>query len=483
MNTDQTKSIPHFKIKGFGKDLLVHSSSNIYLLLLGFVQVFLIAKNLTAEGYGQWQLFILYTSYVALLVLGFVEGVHISWAGKQLQDIKEEINIACRFVLVEQIILVLPAILAAVFLFQQSPSGTVAMILIYTIIWNISYLFIGISMAIRQFISLAIVNVVRGTVFFLLVVIGCIYNQLNPLLVTIFFIFAQLIALLVFIVYYRSYLKPVRITGISWFQYGLKYIKTGVFVLLGSYVVTFFLTMDRLLVSNNFPIGEFAIYAFAVSAMVPANQIIRAISEVFFPHISSARTDSNPAIYSLTKSLLIMAYGVILVLYFPITELIQILLPQYVNSLTIVKLLFCTIGFSSLIQILQTNYYLINRMQRSYLIYGIIAIVILVIMDIAAIKIVGTLSGVAIATQFGFVLWFIINEIKLHSVTKTSYKELGKDILSYILYSVPFLAVGLISDSIVIQMIIYIGVCVLVTTLLFRNEVIYLIRLLFASQN
>jgi hypothetical protein len=122
-------------------------------------------------------------------------------------------------------------------------------------------------------------------------------------------------------------------------------------------------------------------------------------------------------------------------------------------------------------------------MQRSYLIYGIIAIVILVIMDIAAIKIVGTLTGVAIATLFGFVLWFIINEIKLHSVTKTSYKELGKGILSYILYSVPFLAVGLISDSIVIQMIIYIGVCVLVTTLLFRNEVIYLIRLLLNKHN
>ena len=59
MEEKQSEATGQLEIRAFGKDVLIYSLGNGFVLLFGFVQVLIIPKYLSVEAYGYWQLFIL----------------------------------------------------------------------------------------------------------------------------------------------------------------------------------------------------------------------------------------------------------------------------------------------------------------------------------------------------------------------------------------------------------------------------------------
>ena len=97
-----------FDLHRFGSDVLIYSIGQGLLLLFGFIQVLIIPKYLSVQGYGYWQLFMLYASYVGILHLGFIDGILVRWAGKSLDEVGGEIKVAFRFLLLELLIIIAP---------------------------------------------------------------------------------------------------------------------------------------------------------------------------------------------------------------------------------------------------------------------------------------------------------------------------------------------------------------------------------------
>jgi len=94
-----------FDLRTFSGDVAIFSLGNILLLVFGFIHTLIIPKYLSVEGYGYWQLFMLYGSYGGILHLGFIDGILVRWAGKKLPEIGSEIHIAFKFLLLELVAL------------------------------------------------------------------------------------------------------------------------------------------------------------------------------------------------------------------------------------------------------------------------------------------------------------------------------------------------------------------------------------------
>jgi len=460
-----------FDLRRFGSDVLVYFIGNGFLLLFGFIQILIIPKYLSVEGYGYWQLFMLYASYVGILHLGFINGTQVRWSGKELNQVGNEIIIAFRFLLLAQVIIIIPLGLLVYFLLQPSVQSIGLMILVYAFIANLAVFFSCTAQAIRKFKLLIVVNAGKGLVFLMLLVILFAYGCLNYHYVVFAFLTASLLALFALAFWFRKYLWGVMPSFSSLRSYGKKNIVIGIFALLGNFVGVLFLTIDRLMVSSLFPIEQFAIYAFSLTIAMVVYIFIGAVSQVFLPNLSAMTTRLRNKAYQLGKPTIILSWAAILAVYFPITRIIEFYLPRYTTSLPIIQILLCTIGFGSIIQILHVNYYLVYRKQRQYFLWGIIALALSVILNLLAIKIFRTLESVAVATLTSFVIWYVINELSLKSVVAESTKKLWKGLVTLGSYLGAFWIASFLVDYFITQMLIYIGLFLLVSWFLLGAEI------------
>ena len=461
-----------FGLRAFGADVLTYSVGNGLLLLFGFIQVLIIPKYLSVEGYGYWQLFKLYATYVGILHLGFIDGILVRWAGKELNQVGNEIGPALKFLLLQQLITIIPLCLILHFFFaSHQPFEWIAlMILAYAFVINLVTFFRFTAQATRKFKLLTAVNVGRGGIFLLFVVLLFSLGYLDYHNVIFAFLAAFLLALLVLAFWFRKYLRSLSHSSFPLFAYGRQNIGIGIFVLLGNFVSILFLTVDRLMVSSFFSIEQFAIYSFAAAISSIAYTFVSAVGIVFFPYLSGILPELRTRAYHLAKPAIVVSWAASLALYFPVTRLVEFYLPHYVAGLPIMQILLCTVGFGSLIQILHVNYYKAYRRQRQYFLWGITALALSAILNLSAIKIFGTLESVAIATLVSFAMWYIMNELTLRSVVEESNRELLKGVVILCTYLGAFWLASFLADWFIAQMLIYIGFFSIITWLLLGSE-------------
>ncbi|MBT9148095.1 MAG: hypothetical protein DDT32_01865 [Syntrophomonadaceae bacterium] len=460
-----------FDLRRFGSDVAVYATGQGLLLLFGFIQLLIIPRYLSVEDYGYLQLFMLYASYVGILHLGLINGIHVRWAGKELAQVGSEIKTAFRFLLIEQLVVIIPLALLLYFLLQPPFQWIGLVILIYALITNLAAFFMWTCMAIRKFKLLTAVNVGTGLASLILIILLFASGFLNYQYVILASLTAFLLALFGLAFWFRQYLWGEMPSLSSLWAYGKENINIGIFVLLGNFVVVLFLTIDRLMVSSFFAIEQFAIYAFALTVAMIAYTFVGVVSQVFFPNLSAMTTELRTRAYQLGKPAIILAWAATLTLYFPLTRLIEFYLPHYVASLPIMQILLCTVGFGSLIQILHVSFYMAYRKQRQYFLWGITALTVSAMLNLLAIKVFGTLESVAIATLISFVIWYTINELSLRSVVEQSNSELWKGVAIIGSYLGGFWLASFVADWFVAQMVIYICFFSLVSWLLLRSEI------------
>lgn len=469
MGTNQPETPNKFKIHAFGKHVLVYSLGNGLLLIFSFLQLLLIPKYLSVGAYGSWQLFLLYTTYVGVLHLGFIDGILVRWAGKDISGVGDEISTAFKFLVLQQLAVIVLLALLFYFLIDTPLRWLWLMILVYAFIMNLGAFFMYTSQAVRKFGLLTAINVVRGLIFLIAVILLFAIGYFSYENIVVAYLISFALALLVFLYWFRKYLWGKKNAAGSPWAFGIKNCSVGVFILLGNFVVLIFQTIDRLMVSSFFSIEQFAIYAFASTIVIIVYVLARAVSEVFFPYMSLATPVQQRKAYSLGQNIVILAWAISLAGYFPLAKLVEFYLPDYSASLPIMQILLCSISFGGLVQILHVNYYRIYGKQRQYFLWGAIALVVAVALNLLAILIWHTAQSVAIATLVSFGLWYIANELSLRSALLGGRREILKTIAILAGYTGAFWLASLIINSFIFQTLIYLACFSLLTYLFFRQ--------------
>ncbi len=471
MEKTQSETGSQFEFQSFGKDVLIYSLGNVFLLFASFVQVFIIARYLSVEGYGYWQLFLLYSNFAGLLSLGFLNGFLVRWAGKTLAEVGIEVKQGLIFLILEQVVIIVPLGLLLYYLLRFPLQWICLMTLAFAFIHHLVFFFMFTLQAIRKFTFLTAVNVGRGTIFLIAIIILVTLGYADFTYIGYAFLGTLMLIFFGLAFYFRQYLQDRPPVFRQLWAYGKKNINIGIFIMLGDYIFELFLAIDRFVVSSFFTIDQFAIYSFALGVAVVIYSLIKAVSEVFFPYLSSTGSQMRTQVYRLGKTAIILTWAAVLAVYFPLARLVEFYLPHYVASLSIMQILLCTVGFGGLIQVLHINYYKVYRRQRQYFMWGIVVLAFSVLLIFSALKFWGTLESIAIATFSGFGIWYIVNEFILKSVIGRNSSEIGKDTMIIILYLGAFWIATLLIDWFVAQILIYICLFLPITWLFFRHEV------------
>jgi len=460
----------YFNIKSFGKDVLTYGFSQFLLLVCAFINFLILPKLLSVEDYGHWRLFMLYGSYVGILHFGFLSGILIRWAGKQLADVEHEISGALKFLLIEQTLIILPLIIILYFI-DVSLNFFMISVLIYAFFVNLTTFFTCTSQAVKKFKILSAMNVLRSVSFLILIIVVLlIFNLKNYYYVIMAQIVSFCIILIFFILHFQKYIFKSNYAKFKkLFVYGKKNISIGIFLLIGNFSAVLFITIDQLVVSANFVINEFAIYAFALNIAGIIYIFLGAISQVFFPYLAGLNDDLKNQLHNYLKPMLILSWAAILTIYFPSEKFIEYYLPKYITSLPIMQILLATVGFGSLIQILQINYYKAYKKLKRYFLITISMLGLSFVLNIAALMIIGSLKSIAGATLLSFGIWYLTNEIVLKKTIKQTWREIVKPVLVICCFILAFFSILIYIQSYFYQMIIYIIFYLLIVFIFYKS--------------
>jgi len=464
-------------LRSFSSDLIVYGLGQIIVLVLGIVQLLILPKYLSMDDYGYFRVFILYGSYVGILHLGFIDGALVRWAGKQLPDITHEVRISIRFLLLEQVLIILPLMGLSFFIFNGINKTIALLILIYALIANVSTLFMFIFQAVKKFKLLTIFNIGRQAIFLVLLIPIIILGFATYFYVIVAMLCTFLATLILFIMSMK--IKPMKESShfSSAWLFGKSNINIGIYILSGNFIYIIFTTIDRLLVNYHFSIVDFAIYNFSVSVSTSVYTLVSAVSQVFFPYLAALEDDAKTYIYQMTKPAVTLFWAATLIIYFPFTKFIEFYLPNYLESLPILKILLCTVGFCAPIQILHINYYKAYKKQKLYFINGAIALVFAFILYLVIIQLYGTLISIAFVTLISFLFWYLVNIISLRSIFKETTKQMMIDIAVIGCFVIGFFISFFIFEYFLYQMIVYVILFIIITRVFLKNQMAELLQM------
>lgn len=479
---NQPNNVETFNLRAFGNDILIYSFGQATLLFFGFVQSLIIPKYLSTVDYGYWQLFLLCTTYVGLLHFGFLSGLLIRWAGRDLREFLDEIPTAFKVTILGQVfvaILLLPIAATTDLL----PTEIAFTVLVNAILVNLLTFFMVIAQSVKQFKIITKVNILNGFLFLLAILI-IFFNKTQGYISLIFAtLIVNLIILSLFIVHFRGCLFHQNSRKISLPQYVKGNIGIGIFVLLGNFTALLFVTIDRLTVGSFFSITDFALYAFAMSMCSFVTVFLQAVSQVFFPYLSGSSGEIRVKAFQLLKPSLIILWAGALAIYFPLSMGIEYYLPNYSESLPLIAVLLCTVGFSGQIQILHANFFKVHRKQRVYFILAGVSLLGAVALNLLAVYLFGTLTAVAVTAVIGFSIWYLLNEFALRRFVSMDIQEVARWLLVIGMYAGAFLVISALVQGWVYGTIIYLAIFVLVTGTVLKPEVIRLLNLISAVVN
>ncbi|MGA2368128.1 MAG: oligosaccharide flippase family protein [Dehalococcoidia bacterium] len=465
-----------FNVSGFSRDVTIYSAGQALLLVIGAIQGLLIPKFLSVADYGYYQAFLLYANYVALLHLGFIDGAFVRWAKKGEDLVEAELKPSLVYIAIQLLAVILPLSIICILLLKSQNQIIFLSVLIYGFISNIVLLFTAALLAARKFKSSTVVNIAKALLVFG-VIVGIFLtgnNQFYNVIMAV--IGGQLILGIIMLYLFRRYLKGTFKPDTA-LQHAKANLRIGIYVLSGNFIITLFMTVDRLAVNTLFSVEQFAVYSFAMTIILVAYLFISAIGQVLFPYLTRVKHELRADVYRLGKPSIILMWCGILAFYYPMVWLINRFFPQYVACIPVLAVLLCSVSFGGIIQILHVNYYMSYFKQRQYFFTAVTVLVIFISLLASALIFYKTLLSIAFATLISLGIWYIGNELYLNSILKFSYRSLMKDLVFIVFVSSAFLISSFLTIPPISQFFIYLAAATVSVFIFLHHELMELLAL------
>lgn len=454
------------------RDIIIVTLSNALVLMAGIFTSFLLPKFLGLTEYGLYKTFTLYTSYTAIIEIGFFEGIYLKYT-----DVPENRLDMASFRGYFHAYVILNIILSGIIfgLSQVLLSGQLRIIFffvcIYAVISNIVNYFQIISQCLLRFREYAQRNIIKSillivsvSIFYFLSDKGCTFNYVDYLISYI-----AIFAIIVFwyLVTYKRFVVGESKSIVSIKSDCINFIRLGFPLLIANLCSTFILSLDRQFVSILFPMESYAIYSFAYSMLTLFTTLTSSISLVVFPSLKRLKIDELSDKYYIYERYLFVLASIFLILYFPLTIIINFFLPQYISSLIIFQIILPTLGFSIVVSVLLQNFYKTLGKNREYFIETVIVLVISCCMNGIFWGLFKTMESISCASFFTLMIWYCIAYQKLHTYIKLKRQVSIYPILYLVLIAI-FWCIINTDIQIVGQMVIYLVCCILLSFCMLR---------------
>ncbi|KXY37749.1 hypothetical protein AT269_06030 [Bacillus cereus] len=440
----------------FKKDFIRVLNVNVLNLLIGIVTGFLLPAFLPIDQYAYLKTFTLYLTYVGLLHFGYIDGLFLKYGGEQKKNIDLRVlkgeNL---FFLYFQIVITSILLVIGIYLRNYIYIGIALCILPI----NIQSLFKFFYQAIGEFKVYSRITLLAPSITFIFNLCLIFYFQVDNFEL---YILANIACnYLIFIILELVFLKKQKDIKAIYNKNGLiDNFRIGIFVMVGNFSSILFYTIDRWFVKYYMDVRSFAFYSFAISMMTVITVLISAVTTTLYPYLARNKQliKNNIRVYLQILGALLSSS------YFVFAFIVEYFITNYIESLSIISILFVSFPAIIVINALYSNLYKLQRRQKKYFLTIFCVLVFNILMNLLAIHIYAGIESIAIATSISFYVWYIYSGREFKNMESNI-----RESVFLILYVILFLWCSLSMTAVLGGIIYLIGISILILICFFSE--------------
>lgn len=397
------------RLKEVAQNTVLAFVSQGFSFLLSVLTSLLVPKVLGVEEFGYWQLFLFYSSYTGFFAFGIADGIYLIEGGKSRNAIdKRRVNSALLFGIAYEVPLaVAVAVGCSLAGFEEQREFVILATAVYMVIsylWNaLGYVFQAMNET--KLYSFA---VMANKLAFLLPLVFLLFARCDSFKPFVLFYIASHCCSLIYCVWNgRDILASGLYMPLKSVRIGICYIRVGIKLMFANIASMLILGFARLLIDAVWGIETFGKLSFSLSMVNFFLAFVSQASMVLFPALRQSHGDERRKVFSTMRESLTILLPGIYVFCFPLTWLIGMWLPQYVDSLRYFVFLLPMCVFDGKMDLLGTTFFKVLRKESTLLRINIAT---------AVVSAIGTLLGVFCFENVDVVIFSVVFALAMRSL-------------------------------------------------------------------
>lgn len=426
--------------------------ANLLSLIIGLVSNFILPVFLSVETYAEIKTFTFYLSYAGVFMLGYCDGMYLQYGGMQISTVKDS-EIESDF---GNLIIILSTASVIVFFAGIFRKDMVILLFaiglfFYDILGMIRMLFQAVGE--YGFYSKSLNSEKILILLSNLCLIFCLKSDKSYI-----YIGTQILVYVIVILFLAVsfFLKEKKI---SKFRIDFKrvqcFVSTGFVLMLGNMSAGVFTGIDRWFIKWLMDSKSFAYYSYAVSMETVIGLFMSPLSVVMYNYFCTKHNERD--IKRVKQFMTVWGY-ILIAAAFPAKLIVEHFIPKYVESISVLFLLFLSQAVLFIVQGVYVNLYKAEKKQAFYLRQILYMIIISVITNAMFYLVLRKMNAFAIGTLVTSVIWLIACEIKYRQLSFNKNEWTGIIVISasFLLFSYKFNSIiGLLGYCIVGLIVLY----------------------------
>ncbi len=343
--------------KNFLKSFSFSAGANIVSMIVSALIVLIVPKSISTEGYGFYQLYILFIGYAGFFQFGIIDGVYLRYGGAYYDKL-DKTKMYSQFCFLWILQLVEFTIISFfAFSLESGPRQFVIVAFgVEMILANTRGMLTYILQATNRIKEGAISNTIGRLIFFCIAIFCLIFGVKRFEAIIIADILGRITAL----IYSSIMCKEVVFRHFRDFKWDLKETKdnisVGFMLMLSSICSLLIMGILRFAIENKWGIVTFGKVSLTLSISNLLVTFINAATLVLFPTLRRAGSNTLTVFYKTVKtSLLPLAYC-LLIFYYPVSKFLMMWLPKYAEGLRYMAILFPLCIYEGRMSLLNNTY-------------------------------------------------------------------------------------------------------------------------------
>lgn len=377
-------------------------AANVINSVFSLLVNFLLPKYLTIDAYAQIKTFLMYSSYVGILHLGFSDGIYLRYGGKSLSSKNlSEVMTDIQTMRVFQLVISSVALVISLVLRDWILVASVLTIMPL----NMANFYRYLLQATGEFESYSKsmnVTTILTSCFILLLLLFRFFTQ--------WFLYVSLYIIAYYIIWgFFEYLIKNKYhifnSNAKTFSVGRLFsnVQSGFFLMLGTFSDIILTGMDRWFVKATMDDTAFAMYSFSVSVIGMLNIVVSPIATTLFNYFCINK--SKDSIKKADGLITLFATGIVAVA-FPARFIVELFLKNYEGSNHLLTYLFASQMFYIVLKCYHINLYKAQKKQKRYFSRLVLVIVFGFVFNSVLYYALKTKEAFAIGTLLCGIVWY-----------------------------------------------------------------------------
>lgn len=428
------------------KNIINLMISNFLTLIIGVLSLLVTPIILGHVEYGYYRIFTLYTTYVPLLHLGFIDGILIKYAGLYENDIsRKKFRTYTEFILILELLLSVTIILIGFFVYKSGINMELVLFTgIYSFLLNLTTYFQFFSKATIHFSELAAVTRFQSLLngFFILVaLISYKFNFIRAgiLYYLIYVNFVLLVILTYYIFRYKSIVFGDRIKFSHLKKMIYHLVKIGFGIMISYQLIMIITNSDNQFVSMFFSVISFSKYSLSYSLSFVLITVFGSISSVLLPYMKRQGRDIVIEKYSDTLSINCMLVFLLVSCYYPLCFIVNNFLPSYRESLTYLLIIFPGVSIACIVQSHIFNNYIIVKRMKQFSLITILNILLDYVVYYFSYVLFKSMFIISVLSVILLIIWYLCLDVYFSKTFNTPFLKNSMYIITMTIF---FILIG-----------------------------------------